>query len=348
MRKIIRSCIIVVLCAMSVLAFTACFTTSKTTNVAISWDEGLTTGVTRITNDGILKSNVKASPDGNKLLYTESTKKDVNGNQVWSIAYLRDANNPAKTPLIADNSFDPSWYLDNSLFLYVSFEGGKGRVVRSNVTGGGRTYVSRNPVGDTDRRPAIKNDLIVCQSFLNGRWQLVTVKENGTEPTFLGEGYQPAWHPKEDKVIFIKNGDIYEMDMSQGNMGQVTQLYVNNQFACYTPSYSPDGSHILFAMGTIVKKDIVVAQETTSTGFISKLLPSFVKIPKITKDTTRLVGEVERTSIFVINSDGSNLSTSLNSGTANVFSPCWGKNNEVFCIVDNGKETDIYKFRLRF
>jgi Tol biopolymer transport system component len=122
--------------------------TKTTTTVGVTWDGGMTAGATRITDDGTAKNTVSASPDGTKLLYTEATKKDSNGNWIWNITYLGDANSPVKTPLITDDAFEPSWYGDNTQFLYISYEGGSGKIVRSGVQGGGKTYITRAAVRD--------------------------------------------------------------------------------------------------------------------------------------------------------------------------------------------------------
>jgi Tol biopolymer transport system component len=300
------------------------------TDVEISWDEGLTSGVTRITNDKLYKNWVKASPDGTKLLYTEASKS---GN--WTIMYLRDANNPSKTPLIGEIAYSPSWYEDSTRFLYISYEGGSGRLVRSSVTGGGKTYISRTAIGDGDDTPIIRDGMIVCTSWVNNQWQIVIVKENGTEPTFLGEGRSPSWHPTEDKIVFIKNtndpgnsgGDIYEMDM---NSGQITQVYSDPQGLCYSPSFSPDGRRILFVKETGVRR----------TGTVTLKNP-------LGSNRKAISYETQKTHVFVMNSDGTNVSP-ISGGTGSVSSPCWGKDGEIFCLVGiAGQAREIYKLRIR-
>ena len=303
--------------------------------VEVVWDEGITTGVTRITNDGNFKNWARVSPDGTKLLYTEATKA---GN--WAIMYLRDANNPAKTPLVNEVAYSPSWYEDSNRFIYISFEAGTGRLVRSSISGGGRTYISRSAIGaQGDDAPAIRDGLIVFSAFSGQRWEIVTINENGTETTFLGEGRSPSWHPTEDKILFIRNpdnnsraggagGDIFEMDM---NSGQVTQIYSDPNFWCYTPSYSPDGRRILFVKGTAVR--------TRGTATTTSALGT----------TTRTAVSTEnlRTHIFVMNADGTNVSP-VSSGNASVMSPSWGTNGEVFCLVGiERKAYEIYKLRIR-
>ena len=301
------------------------------TDVQISWDEALTSGVTRITNDGLQKRTVKVSPDGTKLLYVEATKTNN-----WAIMYLKDANNPSKTPLIGEIAWSPSWYEDSTRFLYTSYERNAGRLVRSAVTGMGKTYINRTTIGDFDDAPIIKGTKIVCSSRVNNQWQIVTVNEDGTQPTFMGQGLWPSWHPKENKIVFIRNpndpssnggGSIYEMDM---NSGQATQIYHDPQSLCYTPSYSPDGKRILFAKDTEVRK--------TGTLTLQNIFGT-------TKSD--ISSEEEITHIFVMNADGTNVSP-LSSGAGTVSSPSWGKNGEIFCLVGMpGQAKEIYKLTIR-
>lgn len=306
--------------------------TAKKDTVNVSWDEGKTFGVTRLTNDGLPKNWVRVSPDGTKLLYTEASKT---GN--WQIVYLRDANNPAKTPMVGEIAFSPSWYDDSNRFIYVSYESGSGRLVRSTVSGGGKTYISRSSIGQYgDDFPSIKNGIIVFTAYEGNRLAIVTVKENGTETTFLGEGRSPSWSPKEDKILFIRNesnptsfgGDIFELDVKSG---QFTQIYSDPKFLCYEPSYSPDGKKILFTKGTSVR----------TTG--NQITKNFMGL--ITKQRT-ISDETIKRHIFIMNADGTNVSP-VSSGNATVISPSWGQNGEVYCLVSVGNGFEIYKMRIR-
>jgi hypothetical protein len=72
---------------------------------------------------------------------------------------LKDANLSSKTPVVTDPSFGPVWYDDSAGFIYVVYEGGSSKLVKSNITGGGKTYITRNSIGDYDSRPSIKAKL---------------------------------------------------------------------------------------------------------------------------------------------------------------------------------------------
>jgi len=323
-RKIVPH-LITAIAAVTLLALgvaSTATTTGKTKEADVTWNEGMTIGVTRITNDGLSKNWVRVSPDGTKILYTEASP-----NGYWQIVYLRDANNPAKTPLIGEVAYSPSWYEDSNRFIYVSFESGAGRLVRSNVSGSGKTYISRAPIGQYgDDFPSVKNGVITFTARETNRLTIATVKENGTEATFLVEGRSPSWHPEENKIIYIKNesnpfsygGDIYELDPQSG---QFSQIYSDPKYLCFEPSFSPDGKRILFTKGTAVR----------TTG---------------TNNKTTVSSEITKRHVFIMNADGTNVSP-VSSGNATVISPSWGLNGEIFCLVSIGKGYEIYKLRIR-
>jgi Tol biopolymer transport system component len=264
------------------------------------------------------------------MLYAESTRPDSRGNYIWNVVLMRDLNNPAKTLLIGEHSYFPSWYPDNNQFLYVLEDSGRARVVRSNSTGAGKTFISRTHVGDLDWSPSIKGGVILFSSLINGRWQLVTMRENGSEITILGEGHSPTWHPTQNKILFIRNGDICEMNMDLDH--QVTQIYTDMQFRCLTPSYSHDGSRILFAKETEAQAGARGSQYTTGSTARQGTVPN-------------ILNRISSQHIFVINADGTNPSP-LSSGTASVYSPVWGLNNEIYCVVDDVVSQEIYRIRL--
>ncbi|MDR2052414.1 MAG: hypothetical protein LBP80_03290 [Treponema sp.] len=313
------------------------------TSGAITYDTALLTGVSVITDDKLSKNWVKASPDGTKLLYCESGKvvsrSDLSGvsYNYWNIMFLRDANIAAKTPLITDYAYAPAWYENNTGFIYVVNEGGSSKLVRSSISGGGKTYITRNPIGKDDARPVIRNGVILCDTEMNGKRQIVSLLENGTGVTILGEGYSPSWHPFESRFIFIRNGDLYEMDLETN---QVTQIYSDNSYACAMPSYSPNGDLILFQKGAIQK---VVGTSEKKGGFMGGFLGGLFGGKKKTTE----VSEESRWHLFTIRNDGTSLSQ-LTSGNVDVYSPCWGRDNEIYFVSNSNGNTEIWKAWVNF
>ena len=305
----------------------------------VFWDTALLQSVTRITDDGLWKDYAKVSPDGTRLLYCESTKTvqrtDLGGYYAyWNIFMLRDVNVAAKTPLINDYAYAPAWYENNTNFLYVISEGGQWKLVRSSTAGGGRTFVTRNPVARYDFRPTIRNGVILCDSSPSSTVenddsrQIYSMRENGTEVTILGQGHSPAWHPTEPKFVFIRKDDVYEMDLATT---QVTLLFSDQKYKCALPSYSWDGKYILFQKGAVQKVTGTAANKVG--GFFKKI--------------GNVVTEESRWHIFIMKADGSELSP-LTSGNVDVYSPSMDMNNTVYFVANATGKTEIYRARVNF
>ena len=295
---------------------------SSPVSVDVFWDTAILQNVTRLTDDGLSKDWAKVSPDGTKMLYCESDRTikmtDMSEpNQYWNIMLLRDINVPAKTPLTIDSAYAPSWYETNNNFVYAANEARNSRntsIMRSIITGGGRTYITRNSVGHLDTRPAIRGGVILCDTEVNNRRRIVSMKDSGMEVTILGEGHSPSWHPTLDKFVFIRDGDVYEMHL--GSI-QVTQLHFDPDFNCAMPSYSPDGNYIMFQKGAVRKGRGSGGKKT------------------------------DRWQIFVTKSDGTSLSP-LTIEDVDSYSGSWDLHDCVYFISNASGKPEIYRAQIDF
>jgi Tol biopolymer transport system component len=278
----------------------------------INYDTALVLSVSRISEDGMDKDWAVASPDGKKLLYCETEKKltrreiSDEGIASYRVMLLRDATRSQKTPIIAEFSFAPAWFDDSTTFAYIAFERDGDKLVRSGITGAGKTYITRNPIGRIDSRPNVKGRSILYDSEINGRRQIVSVQDNGANVTVLAEGHSASWHPGGGKFVYIRNDNILEMDM--GN-NLVTQLFGDRGLRCRTPRYSPDGKRILFQKETNVTLE-------TGTGVV-------------------------RWHLYLTNADGTGLSQ-LTMGNVDVFSPSWANDSEIYFISNAGGTREIW------
>jgi TolB protein len=300
------------------------FGAKKTGEDITFWDTATLLNVSRITNDGLFKDWATISPDGTKLMYCE--RKTNNG--LWDIVLLRDVNSPAKTALIKDG-FRPAWYENSSAFMYVLHENGSDKLIRSAISGGGKTYVTRNTSGAGESRPSIREGIVLCNTVSEDlrQMQLVSMKDNGNEYTILGEGYSPSWHPFENKFLFVREGNIYEMDVEST---QVSELYNDaDGYNCAYPRYSGDGQHILFQKGAEVKVTGV-----KGTNVLGKLL-----------NRVSVTGKSNKWQIYYMKADGTSLSP-LTSGNVNATSPSWDKNNNVYFISDASGKDEVYRARV--
>jgi TolB protein len=346
---------IVAVVALFVIELAGC-ASQPATDVTITVVSSTLQNVTRVTDNTFRKSSVKVSPDGTKLLYCEANETDPKTTLYFDdfrIMLLRDINISAKTPLVNDPSYGPVWFDDNNGFAYVAYEGSGSKLVKSNIVGGGKTYITRTSVGDSDTNPSVRGDTILCDTLVGGVRQLVSLKDNGTQITILGEGEQPNWHPNGTKFVFIRRtreqrgnttyypSSVYEMDITSNQVTQIYAAVINEADgiveSCSRPSYSADGRYILFSKGVDVHLATISTRTETSGGFFSKLFKSF-------KRSNVNVSE-RRLHLFLMNADGTNL-TQLTSGNVDVFSPAWGINNDIFFISNVQNATEIWKAHL--
>ena len=216
-----------------VIAFSmTAFSCVSTNEVQISYDKSVLQNVSKVTDDGTAKTDIAVSPDGNQLLYVEidkSVNSYITNMKVSDDFYyyssqmylLRDISRPSKTPLGLTFSYWPAWNKNGKEFVFASLENNQFKLVRANIEGGRKTYITRTPIGSEDIRPDIKDNIILCQTKINGKNQIVTLNYDGTEITLICEGYSPSWHPRENKFVFIRDGGIFEMDL---DLNQATEI----------------------------------------------------------------------------------------------------------------------------
>jgi len=305
------------------LTFTGCgtvqgsSTAQGTTAETITYNQATLQNLVRITDDGLFKDWLSASPDGSMLLYCESSvplkRNSISNEHVnsFNIMLLKDAAKAAKTQLIMDKSITPAWF-GKDAFVYCVLEGGIPKLIKSNIAGGGKIYITRNAIGLYDSRPSVRGNIIICDTEINKKKQIVRMTENGTDVTILGEGENPFWHPANpQKFLFTKDGSIFEMDLTTY---QPTKLFGDANFRSVSPQYSSDGKYILFQKECLVRI-------TNSKGKTS---------------------EVKRWHVFIVNSDGTDL-VQLTDGNVDVFSPVWGnRGNTVFFVSNANGGTEIW------
>lgn len=292
--------------------------------------------VSKVTDDGLSKVELAVSPDGNQLLYVEINKsvrsyitnmRDRNSGNYYDcqMYLLRDISRPSKTPLGLTFSYDPAWNKSGKEFVFTALENNQFKLVRANIEGGRKTYITRTPIGNEDGEPDIKNNVILCHTKINGKWQIVTLNYDGTEITLVCEGYSSKWHPTENKFVFIRDGGIFEMDL---DLNQATEIYKDADFPCYKPSYSKDGKYILFEQLTPVNA------KGTMTSSLTK------RIVSIANSRTNF-------HLYLISSDGMN-KMQLTSGSVDAYSPVWGADNTIFFISAANNKTDIWKAKVQY
>ena len=310
-------------CGSIPMPFGTAPSSSASTNT-IEFEQASLLDLKRITEDGLSKDWLNVSPNGSMLLYCESLvplKKwsDISNKRIttFQIALLRDAQKSATTKLVTDKSIAPAWY-SNEAFVYSIIESNVPKLIKSNITGGGKVYITRsNKVGDYDVRPSVMGNLILADTEINKVPQIIRMTDTGSNITMLGEGESPSWHPRNSqRFVFIKNGDIYEMDL---NTMQSTKLYGEQNIRCANPKYHSTGNYILF------QKEHMIRITDSKTG-------------KVTKET-------KHWHAFVIKVDGSDL-VQLTNGDVDVYSPVWGRDNTIYMVSNANNSSEIWSARV--
>ncbi|MDR2798460.1 MAG: hypothetical protein LBB80_08950 [Treponema sp.] len=132
--------------------------------------------VVRVTDNKFRKNSVSVSPDGQKLLYCEANEIDPVVSRSFGdyrIMLLRDVTISAKTPLITEPSYSGTWFEDSNQVVYVVYEGNGSKLAKSNITGGGKTYIARSSAGEFDANPSINGDTLLCDTLVSGKRHLV-------------------------------------------------------------------------------------------------------------------------------------------------------------------------------
>jgi Tol biopolymer transport system component len=288
------------------------------TDATIVYERTTVLDIKRITDDGLSKDWLTVSPNGKMILYCDSLtpvkKTDISNPRVKSyrVMLLKDAMNAVKTQLVTDNSTAPAWYNDNNTFVYSLIDNGKATLVRSNISGGGKLFITRNPIGLYDTRSTVKGTTLLFDTEINKKSQIVSATDKGGDVTVLGDGEAPIWSPvDQQKYVFVRDDSIWEMDL---RTSQPSQLFSDSKFRAKTPKYADDGKYILF------QKECEVQVIDSKSG------KTQVKT---------------HWHLFSIKSDGTGL-LQLTDGDVDVYSPSWGSGNRIFFISTAGGSPEIW------
>lgn len=206
---------------------------------------------------------------------------------------------PAPIPVqitFLDNTIDPDWSPDGAQIVFCIMEGETKTLYLVNADGSGLTKIG--PGFDPSWSPA--EDKIAYE--LNG--QIYTMNSNGGDIAQLTTGYssaQPAWNPDGTKIAYTYYGaekpSIWTMNTDGSGK---TQLTTSADGECALPSFSYDGSKIVYAKGPVWNT-------------------SLERLPTATNE------------IWIMNLDGLNKHKIYASSDSYqwIFQRAWNKNNEI-------------------
>lgn len=216
--------------------------------------------------------------------------------------------------------FDPSWAPDGKRVLYAarSFENNVPSIFVMNSDGTGVTQLSHPGLDEGDGEPATLGKGIVF-GRLNTFQQVDIYRMNAdgtglTQLTFGQYDNDPAPSPKATSLAFVRDEDIYVLDLTTGGLTNIT-----NTPACAElhPAYSPSGKQIAFERGPcnssaggifVMNEDGSQVTRLTGNGSING------GMPKWSPDGKRIgftdTGPTS-TTIYAMNSDGTGITQVL-------------------------------------
>jgi TolB protein len=205
----------------------------------------------QLTHLGSISLAPRVSPDGSRVAFSSLTKSG------WEIMmYSLDLNRAVSFPHMGGTNLSPAWSADGLKLAFSSSRAGAPEIYVSDPSGGNlnRLTAAKGP----DVSPVWNRKTNAQIAFVSGRTglpQIYTMEADGTNLQRMTEqGYAVSqnWAPNGQFLTFAwerKYGpgdpgalDIYLMDIASKQFVQLTHDGGRND----SPSWSPDGRHIVF------------------------------------------------------------------------------------------------------
>jgi TolB protein len=215
----------------------------------------------QLTHLGSTSLSPRISPDGSRLAFSSLTKTG------WDVLmYSVDLNRVVGFPRFGGTNLSPAWSPDGLHIALSSSRGGSPEIYVCDASGANlhRMTIGKGP----DVSPVWNRKTGAQIAFVSGSTglpQVYTMEADGTnQQRMTDQGYavSPNWSPNGQFLALAwtrKYGpgepgslDIYLMDIASKQWVQLTHDGGRND----SPSWSPDGRHIVFESGRSGKEEI--------------------------------------------------------------------------------------------
>lgn len=154
------------------------------------------------------------------------------------------------------NDVMPCFSPDGRTVAFSSDRGGSWDLWLTTLDGGHARQLTNGP--SQDIHPSFSPDgrRIVYSSWgaRSGQWELWVVDvENPANKQHIGYGLFPKWSPTDNRILFQKPRQrgqrwfsVWMIELEDGEARRPTELVASSNAAAITPTWSPDGRHVVF------------------------------------------------------------------------------------------------------
>ncbi len=216
----------------------------------------------QLTHLGSIALAPRVSPDGSRLAFSALTKSG------WEIMmYSLDLNRAVSFPHFGGTNLSPAWSADGLKLAFSSSRSGDSKIWVADASGGNAKRLTADKGLDVSPVWNRKTNaqIAFASDRATGLPQIYTMEADGTnQQRMTDQGYavSPGWSPNGQflALAWVRrygpgepgSRDIYLMDIASKQFVQLTHDGGRND----SPSWSPDGRHIVFQSNRSGKEEI--------------------------------------------------------------------------------------------
>ena len=200
----------------------------------------------QLTSTGGFKSYPAVSPDGRFVVFTSGL---IEATELTSLVRINADGTGLKH--LTDSTrldYQPTWSSNGGEIAFSTTRDGNNEIYVMSADGSRPRNVTRNSHVDYDAAwsPSTASLLFVSDrdhlGGINSEIYASTSRGDSVRP--LVEGFDPAWAPDGSKFVFKKDGQLYIANYPDASSATQLTSFLSS---FYTPSWSADGSVIVFA-----------------------------------------------------------------------------------------------------
>ena len=190
---------------------------------------------------------------GQRLVFA-STRHDAN-----SDLYLTEIGSTSLTLIVSDPGRDemPAFSPSGQNIAFASNRRGNWDIFVSDLDGGPPIQITTSPADEIhpSYSPDGKSIVYCVYAERAAQWKIVVMDvAHPGQVRYITDGLLPQWSPHGDKILFQRarsqvprSFSIWTVDLVDGEARQPTEIVRCVNAAAITPTWSPDGRHIVFS-----------------------------------------------------------------------------------------------------